>query len=103
MSRGAILAHRLLFSFSTQFPAGSSHNPVGLAMARREGVCNPQGRSPRVFEPVKRLFLTDTRPMTLAVPPASVSAVIPAYNSGHLVGDAIESALAQTLPPAQIV
>ena len=35
--------------------------------------------------------------------PLSISAVIPSFNRGHLVGRAISSALAQTVPPIEII
>jgi len=41
--------------------------------------------------------------MALAPSSASVSVVIPAYNSGHLVGEAIESAIRQSAPPAEVI
>jgi glycosyltransferase involved in cell wall biosynthesis len=38
-----------------------------------------------------------------AMTPAPVSVVIPTYNSARLVGQAVESALGQTLPPAELI
>lgn len=35
--------------------------------------------------------------------PASVTVVVPSYNSGHLIGEAVASVLAQTVPPEVVI
>ena len=35
--------------------------------------------------------------------PASISVIVPTYNSARFIGEALESILAQSLPPAQII
>jgi len=42
-------------------------------------------------------------PIEPLVAPPTFSVVIPAYEAAHLIGDAIESALAQTVPPHEVI
>lgn len=41
--------------------------------------------------------------MSISAPVARVAVVIPCYKQAHFLGDAIESALKQTLPPSEVV